>query len=140
MRSFLGLVNSIRRVITTDTVRELNTLAPLTSSKKEAIYLPTKEHELAFEKVKDMLLKEPLFCNLIDEQATKYMFVDACTTTSTLGCTLLQRIDNCRDEKVLPACLNLDNKVHRKYMIGNGHISHAKFSILYQLSYQNLQN
>jgi hypothetical protein len=113
MRSFLGLVNSIRRVISIDTVREMNTLAPLTSSKKEIAFSPTEEHKKAFERIKIMLLSEPLFCNLIDEKATKYMFVDACTTTSTLGCTLLQRIDHCQDDKVLPPCLNLYNKVHR---------------------------
>ncbi len=35
MRSFLGLVNSIRRVINVETVREMNTLAPITSVKKD---------------------------------------------------------------------------------------------------------
>ena len=114
MRSFLGLVNSIRRVISINVVREMNTLTPLTSSKKEVTFSPTECHRQAFDKIKGMLVSEPLFCNLIDEHATKYMFVDACTTTSTLGCTLLQRIDNCTDEKVLPTCLNLNNKVHRE--------------------------
>ncbi len=113
MRSFLGLVNSIRRVISIDTVREMNSLTPLTSSKKEVTFSPTKAHHASFEKIKNMLLSEPLFCSLIDEHATKYMFVDACTTTSTLGCTLLQRIDRGQDEKILPTCLSLDNKVHR---------------------------
>jgi hypothetical protein len=118
MRSFLGLVNSIRRVIPISTVREMNTLAPLTSSKKELTYSPTEEHREAFNNIKNMLISEPLFCNLIDEKATKYMFVDACTKTATLGCTLLQRIDKGEDTKVLPPCLNLDNKVHQ-YIFDN---------------------
>jgi hypothetical protein len=109
----LGLVNSIRRVIPTDTVREMSILAPLTSSKKDVHFKPEAKHFEAFEKIKVMLLTEPLFCHLIDERATKYMFVDACTTTSTLGCTLLQRIESSQEEKILPPCLTLDDKVHR---------------------------
>jgi hypothetical protein len=84
MRSFLGLVNSIRRVIPTETVREMSILAPLTSSKKDVHFKPEAKHFEAFERIKVMLLTEPLFCHLIDERATKYMFVDACTTTSKL--------------------------------------------------------
>ena len=113
MRSFLGLLNSIRRTIKTDTVREMNSLAPLTSSKKDVPYRPESKHHNAFENIKRMLLSEPIFCNLVDEHATKYMFVDACTTTSTLGCTLMQKIDSSTDDKILPTCLNLDDKVHR---------------------------
>jgi hypothetical protein len=83
MRSFLGLLNSIRRTIKTDTVREMNSLAPLTSSKKDVPYRPESKHHKAFENIKRMLLSEPIFCNLVDEHATKYMFVDACT----IGCS-----------------------------------------------------
>jgi hypothetical protein len=32
---------------------------------------------------------------------------------STLGCTLLQRIESSQREKILPPCLTLDDKVHR---------------------------
>jgi hypothetical protein len=91
----------------------MNTLAPLTSAKKDVPYKPEAVHYKTFEKLKQMLISEPIFCNLVDEHATKYMFVDACTTTSTLGCTLLQRIDTKSDDKILPTCLNLDDKVHR---------------------------
>ncbi len=51
MRSFLGLVNSIRRVISTDTVREMNILAPLTSLKRDVHFKPEKKHFEAFEKI-----------------------------------------------------------------------------------------
>jgi hypothetical protein len=85
----------------------------LTSSKKDVPYKPEAKHHIAFENIKRMLLSKPIFCNLVDEHATKYMFVDACTTTSTLGCTLMQKIDSSTDDKILPTCLNLDDKVHR---------------------------
>jgi hypothetical protein len=45
-------------------------------------------HFEAFEKIKITLLTTPLFCHLTEERATKYMFVDTCTTISILGCTL----------------------------------------------------
>jgi hypothetical protein len=86
----------------------MNTLAPLTSAKKDVPYKPEPCHFKTFEKLKNMLISEPIFCNLVDEHATKYMFVDACTTTSTLGCTLLQRIDSKSDDKILPTCLTLE--------------------------------
>jgi hypothetical protein len=113
IQSFLGLVNSIRRVIPTDIIREMSILAPLTSSKKDVRFKAEKKHLDAFEKIKKQLLSEPICCHLIDETATKYLFVDACTTTSTLGCTLLQRIENTSHAKILPPCLSLDDKVHR---------------------------
>jgi hypothetical protein len=58
MRSFLGLVNSIRRVINVETVREMNTLAPLTSAKKDVPYKPEPVHYETFEKLKLMLIYE----------------------------------------------------------------------------------
>jgi len=50
IRAFLGLVNSLRRVINLEIIREINILTPLTSS--AADYEPQDYHREAFEKIK----------------------------------------------------------------------------------------
>ena len=62
VRSFIGLVNSIRRVCPFDVIKQIQILTPLTSSSK------AKKHRDAFEAIKSLLIKEPLFCNLIQEK------------------------------------------------------------------------
>jgi hypothetical protein len=59
------------------------------------------------------LLKEPLFCNLIDEKAVKYLWVDAASSSGCLGAVLAQRIDNEKDTKILPTFLDIENPVHQ---------------------------
>lgn len=113
MRAFLGLVNSIRRVIPFSIIEKMKILTPLTSSSKQAHYLPTDEHRKTFEEIKQKLLSYPLFANLIIPNSTKYIFVDASTTTGCLGAVLLQRIDGTEGEKILPNSLDLDDPVHR---------------------------
>jgi hypothetical protein len=58
VRSFLGLVNSIRRVIPFEVTEIAQVLTPLTSSTQP--FLPNESHKQAFEKIKEHLLKEPL--------------------------------------------------------------------------------
>jgi len=106
MRAFLGLVNSLRRVINIKVVRQTSILTPLTSSKTH--YNPTEAQKAAFEDIKKFLIKEPLFSNLIDNKAEKFMFVDAASSTYVLGCTLAQRITG-HGEKIVPDCLDLDD-------------------------------
>ncbi len=59
-----------------------------------------------------MLIREPLLCNLIDEKAEKFLFVDAASSTGVLGSVLLQKIEG-NNEKIVPEHLDLDNEVHR---------------------------
>jgi len=110
-RAFLGLVNSLRRVTNLDIIKELSILSPLTSSK--AIFQPTTAQRAAFEKVKKMLISEPLFTNLIDEKAEKYLWVDAATSSGVLGAVLAQKKMGKLGEKFIPECLDLDDEVHR---------------------------
>ena len=111
MRAFLGLVNSIRRVIPFKVIEETMILTPLTSANKDVLYIPNEEHHQAFENVKKMLISEPLFCHLIDPKATKYLFLDASTNTGCLSAVLLQRIDGEKGEKILPTALDLDDPI-----------------------------
>ena len=110
MRAFLGLVNSLRRVLNLAVIELLAVLTPLTSSKNN--FITTPAHLEAFEKIKRMLISKPLFANLIDEKAEKFLFCDAATKSGVMGAVLLQRIQG-NNEKIIPTCLDLDDEVHR---------------------------
>jgi hypothetical protein len=92
-------------------IEQVGTLTPLTSSKAEYKY--TQKHVDAFEKIKDMLTREPLFCNLIDEKAEKYLWCDAATGSGVLAGVLAQKIVTKTDEKVIPVYIDLENEVHQ---------------------------
>jgi len=110
MRAFLGLVNSMRRVINMEVIKQLSILTPLTSSKNE--FVTNQKHLEAFNYIKELLTKEPLFGNLIDEKAEKYLFCDAATSSGVLGAVLLQKIKG-NDQKIVPYTLDLEDEVHR---------------------------
>jgi hypothetical protein len=110
MRAFLGLVNSLRRVLNLAVIEQLAVLTPLTSSK--TIFTTTPVHLEAFEEIKKLLISRPLFANLINEKAEKYLFCDAATKSGVMGAVLLQRIEG-KNEKIVPGCLDLDDEVHR---------------------------
>ena len=111
MRGFLGLVNSLRRVISIDIVAQLSILTPLTSSKSD--YNPTEQQMSAFEHIKRLLVEKPLFSHLIDETAEKILFVDAATSTGVLGGVLAQKKKGVNMSFSVPTELDLENKVHR---------------------------
>jgi len=111
MRSFLGVINSLRRVIYLNILEDAHILTPLTSSTKP--YAPTSEHRQIFEKIKLAMISEPLFNNLIDESAEKYLWVDASTTSGVVGAVLAQKKRGVPDQKIIPTCLDLDNPTHR---------------------------
>ena len=111
VRAFLGLVNSLRRVLTLNVIKQISILTPLTSSKEE--FVPNESHRNAFNQIKLLLTQSPLFAHLIDEHAPKYLWVDAATGSGVLGAVLAQQVHGNKDEKVIPTCLDLDNEVHR---------------------------
>ena len=75
-------------------------LTPLTSSSKNVPFEINNEHTKAFETIKGKLLQEPLFCNLIREDAIKYLWVDAASSSGCLGAVLAQQIANTKDPKL----------------------------------------
>ena len=111
LRAFLGLVNSLRRVLTLKVVKQMSILTPLTSTK--AKYEIDSKHKEAFEIIKGLLTESPLFAHLIREDAEKYLWVDASTTSGVLGAVLAQKVYGLKDEKIVPTCLSLDDEVHR---------------------------
>jgi len=111
MRAFLGLINSLRKVVPLSVIKEVGVLTPLTSSKAD--FSPTEDHKRAFLHLKELLTSEPLYCNLIDETAEKFLWVDAATSSGVLGGVLAQRIKGESGEKVLPIHLDLEDPVHQ---------------------------
>jgi hypothetical protein len=61
VRSFIGLVNSIRRVVPFEVIKQIQILTPLTSSSKQVEFKPENKHKEAFETIKSMLLKDRYF-------------------------------------------------------------------------------
>jgi hypothetical protein len=86
-------------------------LTPLTSSTKP--YKTTQEHRDIFVKVKEALVSQPLFNNLVDEAAPKYLWVDASTGSGVIGAVLAQTKRGVPDQKIVPTCLDLDDPAHR---------------------------
>lgn len=111
VRAFLGLVNSLRRVIPLKVIEQVAILTPLTSAKVH--FNPQEKHRTAFEEIKHMLIKEPLFCNLIDEKAEKFLWVDAATSSGVLGAVLAQKLPDKNEATYVPDYLDLDDEVHR---------------------------
>ncbi len=64
-------------------------MTPLTSSSKP--YKPTEIQRQVFEKIKTAMITGPLFNNLIDEAAEKYLWVDASTSSNVVGAVLAQK-------------------------------------------------
>ena len=111
MRAFLGLTNSLRRVISLDIIAQMSILIALTSSK--SAYEPTEKQKPAFEEIKNMLMNRPLFSHLIDETADKLLFVDAASTTSILGGVLAQNKKGVSASFAVSTEINLEIKIHR---------------------------
>ena len=111
IRAFLGLVNSLRKVVSMNVIEQVGILTPLTSSKSEYVY--TQKHVDAFESIKRLLTQEPLFCSLIDETAEKYLWCDAATGSGVLAGVLAQKIKGKKDEKIIPSYIDLENEVHQ---------------------------
>ena len=111
IRAFLGLVNSLRKVIDMNVIEQIGILTPLTSSKNEFKF--TQKHIDAFEAIKKKLTEEPLFCNLIDETAEKYLWCDAATGSGVLAGVLAQKIVHKKDAKIIPNYIDLENEVHQ---------------------------
>ena len=96
--------------MTLDVVKQISILTPLTSSK--VAFSPEQKHCEAFEHIKTLLTEAPMFRNLIDEKAEKYLWVDAATSSSTLGAVLAQKTHSTPGEKSLLTALDLDDPIH----------------------------
>ena len=90
LQSFVGLVNTLKRVAPLTTGEHLAVLSSAISSKKKFSF--SEEHKEAFDKLKAALTSQPLYCHLINPHADKIIFTDS--SSLAFGSVLLSRIDH----------------------------------------------
>ena len=107
MRSFLGLLNTLRTVLPHNFLQEMNVLNPLTSSTTP--YKPLPIHTKAFDTLKHLLTSQPIYSNIIDPNLDKILFVDA-SAKGSYSAVLGQLVPH-TDNKNIPSHLLLDDPV-----------------------------
>ena len=113
LRSFLGLINSLRTSLGFEVLAEAMTLASLTSSKLVK-FEPTEEHFKAFEKLKEKLCSAPIYSKLVVPQAPKIVFSDASGGSESYFSSLLAQIVPAKTGgNYVPPELFLNDKNHR---------------------------
>ena len=90
LQSFVGLVNTLKRVSPLCVGEYLAVLSSAVSSKTKFEF--GSGHKQAFDKLKAALTSQPLYCHLIDPQADKIIFTDS--SSLAFGSVLLSRVDN----------------------------------------------
>ena len=112
MRSFLGLINSLRLALNFKNLEKVKHLTPLTSSKVK--YQPTPFHVEVFKEIKQKLMERPIFSNMICPKSPKILFTDASVlNNSSYSCVLAQIVENDTSESYVPPFLCLDDPVHQ---------------------------
>ena len=110
MRSWTGLLQTIRTTLPCSFMKEVALLTPLCSSAKP--YNPSKQQKDAFDRLKTALTETPIFSRIIDPSAKKLLFVDS----SEAGCyaAVLCQIERSSPERHhLPDTLSLSDPVDR---------------------------
>ena len=108
MRSFLGLINTLRTVLPHNFLNEMNVLNPLTSAATP--YKPSQIHVEAFNKLKYLLTSQPVYSNIIDPALDKILFVDA-SAKGSYSAVLGQVVPPSSDKTEIPPHLLLDDPV-----------------------------
>ena len=90
LQSFVGLVNTLKRVSPLCVGEYLAVLSSAISSKTKFEF--KLQHQEAFDKLKQALTSQPLYCHLIDPSADKIIFTDS--SSLAFGSVLLSRVDN----------------------------------------------
>lgn len=112
MRSFLGLINSLRLALNFKNLEKVKHLTPLTSSKVK--YQPTDFHVKIFNEIKQKLMERPIFSNMICPKSPKILFTDASVlNNSSYSCVLAQIVEKDTSECYVPPYLSLDDPCHR---------------------------
>ena len=109
MRSFLGLLQTLKQVVPGQYLEHARILTPLTSETKE--YKPVQAHFDAFEKLKKFLTETPLFCKLINPLAKMYLFTDAATGKGAHYSAVLAQ-EKSPSKQNIPDYLNVEDPLH----------------------------
>ena len=112
MRSFLGLINTLRIISPPFLFPDIKLLSSLTSSKVK--YAPTNAHRQAFENLKIKLTEAPLFSKIIDPLKPKVLFTDASSNNKAAFSAVLGQLTSpVSSNPTVPDYLNLDDPTHR---------------------------
>ena len=109
VKSYLGVLNSIRTFLPKNIMKHMMVLQDLTSTTKG--FKPQKLHHDAFESLKICLTETPLYSNIIDPNSEFLLFCDAATgNRASFSAVLTQVLPN--NTKYLPPYLNLCDPIH----------------------------
>ena len=109
LRSFLGLLNSLRSYLPPEISRNMTTLQELTSTKKG--FHPADQHRQAFENLKLSLTREPLFTSIVDPAGHYYLFCDAASGEKANFSAVLTQVIRSRENE-FPQFLNKCDPMH----------------------------
>ncbi len=112
MRSFLGIINSMRQQLGHDTISPTAELTDLTSGKQKQFKLsPTQKQ--AFEDIKLSLTTGPIFSSIIDVSAPKVIFSDMSGSDNACYSAVLGQIIVPKEGEIsVPNHLNLEDPCH----------------------------
>ncbi|OMO95998.1 reverse transcriptase [Corchorus capsularis] len=96
LQRFLGQVNFLRRFIS-NTAGKTKAFSPLLRLNKEEDFIWTKEHQDAFEAIKNYLAKPPV---LVPPWKDKPLYLYVSATTSSIGCLLAQEVERGKEHAV----------------------------------------
>ena len=109
MRSFIGLLNTLRLCLSYQFIKSMGTLTPLTSS--TSAYKLEPCHVAAFQDIQKKLTTHEVFANIVDPNAEKILFTDSSNTT--FAGVLCQINESKNSDQFVPEYLALSNKVHQ---------------------------
>ena len=109
IRSFLGLINSLRTYLPPAMSRQVEILQELTKTKQG--FNPKQSHRDAFEALKKMLTSEPLFTSIIDPAGKFYLFCDAASGAKASFSAVLTQVIK-KDAEAYPPFLNICDPIH----------------------------
>ena len=109
VKSYLGVLNSIRSFLPQNIMKHMMVLQDLTSTTKG--FKPQKIHHEAFENLKICLTETPLYSNIINPNSDFLLFCDAATgERASFSAVLTQILPN--NTKYLPPYFNLCDPIH----------------------------
>lgn len=113
MRSYLGLLNSLRNNLNFHVLKDIHELAKLTSSKLKH-YSATDKQKSVFKETNEQLIKAPLYSKICLPGAQKILLTDSSSSgCSQYSCILAQIVPSKNPKTTVPFYLHLDDASHR---------------------------
>ena len=113
MRSWLGMLNTLRLTLNFSILDETSCLTPLTSSLLKK-WDPSQEQREAFKRANGLLTRAPLYSKVVMAGAPKILMTDASSASNShYSCVLAQIVPSKNPEITVPYYLNLDDKCHQ---------------------------